>query len=247
MSMSPTPKDIVVVHNSGGRYPNACARLGWDYFANEIAAKYEFNFIHLLSHWMTPMQFDQWSYIKKTYPGLPISDAKQFSKSMRKFSGWWSFYMGSPETFAVNAGETDRRWLSRAIDEIRPIIDARPDVLWFDAFQEVNAPRYQLLIDRLRNVYEMTLGAEPCVYADQTQMHDWPIQLSSTFRRSRENPKGSGWDTGKNAARPLRVPNLHPLVLERPRTSYLEEDIRDARRSGHVPAINIGHIGKVMK
>jgi len=241
MRKHPTRSDIVTVHNCGGPRPNACATYGWEYFAKEIAPQHTHNVIHLLSHWMRPMQFAQWSHIQKAYPDHPIANAKLFSRAMRKFDGWWAFYIGSPETLKPLEGERDRSWLSRAIDEIRPIIEARPDILFFDAFQEINEPRYQLLVERLTDKYGLMLGCEPCCYEDQGAMHDWAIAVQTEFINNRAG--NNGWDTGKNAKRPLHYPGKHPLVLEFVRSSYVKQDIAAARERGFVPAVNVGRIG----
>jgi hypothetical protein len=59
--------------------------------------------------------------------------------------------------------------------------------------------------------------------------------------------ESSGWDTGKNAKRPLRNPNKNPFTIELVRSSYVKEDVAAARERGFVPGVNIGKLKELAK
>ncbi len=237
----PTVSDIVCVYNAGGpKFGHA--PLGWQDFWENRAAEHEHVMLHCVGgHDMIPMIYQQLTRAIVTYPHDAWTNFKLMAKHARKRTAFKAFYIGSPETLQPLEGERDRSWLSRAIDEIRPIIEARPDILFFDAFQEINEPRYQLLVERLTDKYGLMLGCEPCCYEDQGAMHDWAIAVQTEFINNRAG--NNGWDTGKNAKRPLRYPGNHPLVLELVRSSYVKQDIAAARERGFIPAVNVGRIG----
>lgn len=239
--MNPTASDLVVVYNAGGpRFGHA--PLGWQDFWENRASQHEFVVLHNPGgHYMIPMQYTQLSRARSTYTNEPWTDYRSMAKHARKRTDWWAAYIGSPETFPPFPSESVPRWRSRAIDEIRDLIEARPSVIYFDAMQELD-DYYRALCDRLIDTYGIQVGVEPCCYADQADMHGWPIAIQTEFIEKRAGT--SGWNTGKNAARPLRNPSLHPYTLELVRGKNVPIEIEEARARGFVPAVNIGKLPK---
>lgn len=236
----PTPSDLIVVYNTGGGINNYLNRGYKDFFAE--AEQHAFMGIHNFVHYTKPMQLAQPSWLRTVYPDAPISDFKAFSKYGRQRDKWWFVYLGSPETFKLFPGETDRQWLSRFIDEIRPVIEARPDAIAFDAFQEVDQKRYQLAIDRLKGTYKIDLIFEPARYADAMELADWPVAVQTEFLEQRLGV--NGWDTGKNKLRPLVPPSGQPWAIELIRGRDTKAEIANARAHNRVPAVNVGKLGE---
>jgi hypothetical protein len=243
----PTPQDLIVVYNTGGLGPNPYLKAGYQSFF-ERAEAHDFVMIHNLIY-RKPMQFAQMSLLRTHHAGQPISDFKALAKYGRKREKWWAVYLGSPETFALRPGESDWKWCSRAIDELRPIIDARPDAIIFDAFQELNEIRYWMLAAKLRNVYGIELLFEPARYRDALELADWGVAIQTEYIESRESTaKGaSGWDTGKNKLRPLVPPSEQPWAIELIRGRDTKAEVTHARAHQRVPAVNYPKLKELAK
>lgn len=239
----PTPQDLITVYNTGGLGANPYLKAGYETFF-ERAEEYDFVILHNLIY-RKPMQFAQTSLIKANHAGEPICDFKALAKYGRKRTKWWAVYLGSPETFKLNPGESDWKWCSRAIDEIRPIIDARPNAIIFDAFQEMNEIRYWMLASKLRNVYGIELLFEPCRFADAMELADWGVAVQTEFLEKRNGQ--NGWDTGKNKDRPLTPVDLQPWVIELVPSKDVRRHVDEARKRNHVPAVNIGPLKSYLK
>jgi len=236
----PTVDDYVVVYNAGG-FPNGWPARGWKAFFRE-ADEFDFVMIHNPGgHYMVPMQFQQLSYAAERLPNNPRTDWEEFSAAGEGRIKWWSVYIGHPRTMPAIEGEKDHQRADRAFREILPIIKAQPDLLIFDALLETER-WVELLIAKIE-FYGVRVGFEPARYRDQADMAGMPACLLTNYWSSRTNPKSvHGWDTGKNAARPLTPVNEQPLVLRIVDGKNPIAEFAEARSVGHVPAIKKNHM-----